>query len=47
MSQHTMKIHGQYVKDFSFENPNSPFLPSSEVPNINVMVNINSAKLEG
>ncbi|MGL9725611.1 MAG: protein-export chaperone SecB [Wolbachia sp.] len=47
MLQYKMKIHGQYVKDFSFENPNSPFLPSSEVPNINVMVNINSAKLEG
>ncbi|MFP3023567.1 MAG: protein-export chaperone SecB [Wolbachia sp.] len=47
MSQHKMKIHGQYVKDFSFENPNSPFLPSSRAPDINVMVNINSAKLEG
>lgn len=47
MLQHKMKIHGQYVKDFSFENPNSPFLSSSKAPDINVMVNINSAKLEG
>lgn len=47
MSQHKMKIHGQYVKDFSFENPNSPFLSSKEVPDIKVTVNINSAKLEG
>ncbi|MGL9758086.1 MAG: protein-export chaperone SecB [Wolbachia sp.] len=47
MSQHKMKIHGQYVKDFSFENPNSPFLSSKEVSDIKVTVNINSAKLEG
>lgn len=38
MLQHKMKIHGQYVKDFSFENPNSPFLSSSKAPDINVMV---------
>jgi preprotein translocase subunit SecB len=42
-----MKIHGQYVKDFSFENPSSPFLSLKEAPDINVMVNINSTKLEG
>ncbi|QOD38780.1 protein-export chaperone SecB [Candidatus Wolbachia massiliensis] len=47
MSQQKMKIHGQYIKDLSFENPNSPFLTSKEAPNINVMVNINSVKLEG
>ncbi|WCR58571.1 protein-export chaperone SecB [Wolbachia endosymbiont of Ctenocephalides felis wCfeJ] len=47
MSQQKMKIHGQYVKDLSFENPNSPFLSSKEAPSINVMVNINSVKLEG
>ncbi|MDE5061838.1 protein-export chaperone SecB [Wolbachia endosymbiont of Drosophila tsacasi] len=47
MQQQKMRIHGQYVKDLSFENPNSPFLPSNKAPDINVMVNINSAKLEG
>ncbi|NSM56519.1 protein-export chaperone SecB [Wolbachia endosymbiont of Atemnus politus] len=47
MSQQKMKIHGQYIKDLSFENPNSPFLSPREAPSINVMVNINSVKLEG
>ncbi|MDG7056383.1 MAG: protein-export chaperone SecB [Wolbachia endosymbiont of Meromenopon meropis] len=47
MSRHKMKIHGQYIKDLSFENPNLPFFLSIKTaPNINVMVNINSAKLE-
>ncbi|MBC6686345.1 protein-export chaperone SecB [Wolbachia pipientis] len=47
MPQQKMRIHGQYVKDLSFENPNSPFLSSNKAPDINVMVNINSVKLEG
>ncbi|WP_168464582.1 protein-export chaperone SecB [Wolbachia endosymbiont of Ctenocephalides felis wCfeT] len=47
MLQQKMKVHGQYIKDLSFENPNSPFLATSKSPDINVMVNINSAKLEG
>jgi len=47
MSQHKMKIHGQYIKDLSFENPNSPFLSAKEAPGINVMVNINPVRLEG
>ncbi|MDM8335719.1 protein-export chaperone SecB [Wolbachia pipientis] len=47
VSQQKMKIHGQYIKDLSFENPNSPFLSSKEAPSINVMVNVNSVKLEG
>ncbi|WCR54570.1 MAG: Protein-export protein SecB [Wolbachia endosymbiont of Ctenocephalides orientis wCori] len=47
MLQQKMKIHGQYIKDLSFENPNSPFLSSDKAPDINVMVNINSVKLEG
>ncbi|OWZ25291.1 protein-export chaperone SecB [Wolbachia endosymbiont of Wuchereria bancrofti] len=42
-----MRIHNQYVKDLSLENPNSPFLSLKEVPNIDVMVNVNSMKLEG
>ncbi|AAW71129.1 protein-export chaperone SecB [Wolbachia endosymbiont of Brugia malayi] len=47
MSQQKMRIHNQYVKDLSLENPNSPFLSLKEVPNIDVMVNVNSVKLEG
>ncbi|WP_088414841.1 protein-export chaperone SecB [Wolbachia endosymbiont of Wuchereria bancrofti] len=47
MSQQKMRIHNQYVKDLSLENPNSPFLSLKEVPNIDVMVNVNSMKLEG
>lgn len=47
MLQQKMKIHGQYIKDLSFENPNSPFLSPGQAPDINVMVNINSVKLEG
>ncbi|QKX02339.1 protein-export chaperone SecB [Wolbachia endosymbiont of Dirofilaria (Dirofilaria) immitis] len=47
MSQRKIKIHGQYIKDLSFENPNSPFLFLREAPSINVMVNVNSVKLEG
>lgn len=47
MLQQKMKIHGQYIKDLSFENPNSPFLSSDKAPDINVMVNIASVKLEG
>jgi len=47
MPQQKMKIHGQYIKDLSFENPNSPFIASSKAPDISVMVNINSIKLEG
>nr|WP_218939033.1 protein-export chaperone SecB [Wolbachia endosymbiont of Litomosoides brasiliensis] len=42
-----MRIHSQYIKDLSLENPNSPFLSPKEVPNIDVMVNINSVKLKG
>ncbi len=47
MSQYKIKIHGQYIKDLSFETPNSPFLSLKEAPSINVMVNVNSVKLKG
>lgn len=47
MSQEKMKIHGQYIKDLSFENPGSPFIASNQAPDISVMVNIHSLKLEG
>jgi preprotein translocase subunit SecB len=47
MQQQKMRIHGQYIKDLSFENPSSPFLASDKSPDISVMVNINSVRLEG
>ncbi|MBL0318818.1 MAG: protein-export chaperone SecB [Alphaproteobacteria bacterium] len=39
----------QYVKDLSFENPNSPISlrPSNEQPRIEVTVNINAQRLQG
>ncbi|WP_333023318.1 protein-export chaperone SecB [Wolbachia endosymbiont of Pentidionis agamae] len=45
MLQQKMKIHSQYIKDLSFENPNSPFVFSNKAPDINVMVNISSIRL--
>lgn len=47
MLQHKVENYSQYIKDLSFENPNLPFLLSNKVSDINVMVNINSAKLKG
>lgn len=44
-----LKIKGQYIKDFSFENPNSPAvyqLLSKSAPDVKVVVNIGSAKLQ-
>ncbi len=46
MLHQNMKVHAQYIKDLSFENPNSPFLNSNNVPDINVMVSINAVKLD-
>jgi preprotein translocase subunit SecB len=46
MLQQNMKVHAQYIKDLSFENPNSPFFDSNNAPDINVMVSINAVKLE-
>jgi preprotein translocase subunit SecB len=35
-------VLGQYVKDFSFENPNAPrsLAPSQEQPQLNVQINV-------
>jgi preprotein translocase subunit SecB len=37
----------QYIKDFSFENPNAPasLAPRSEAPNIGISVNVNARKM--
>jgi preprotein translocase subunit SecB len=46
-SQPSMKILGQYTKDFSFENPNAPqsMAPQSKQPDINIAVNVNARNL--
>ena len=38
---------GQYVKDFSFENPNAPrsLGPQERGPNISVQVNVNAQQM--
>ena len=37
-----LNVLGQYVKDFSFENPNAPksLAPSQEQPQLNVQINV-------
>ncbi|MCW2308670.1 protein-export chaperone SecB [Rhodobium gokarnense] len=42
-----MNILGQYVKDFSFENPNAPrsLAPRENSPAINIQVNVNANPL--
>jgi preprotein translocase subunit SecB len=46
-AQPTMKILGQYMKDFSFENPNAPqsLAPQQQQPEINIAVNVNARNL--
>jgi preprotein translocase subunit SecB len=45
--QPSLKILGQYLKDFSFENPNAPqsLAPQQQQPDINISVNVNSRNL--
>jgi preprotein translocase subunit SecB len=40
-------VLAQYVKDFSFENPNAPrsMAPSAQQPAINVQVNVDAAQM--
>jgi len=42
-----LNVLGQYVKDFSFENPNAPrsLAPSQEQPQLNVQINVGVAQL--
>ncbi len=46
-SQPSLKILGQYLKDFSFENPNAPasLAPQAGQPDINISVNVNARNL--
>jgi preprotein translocase subunit SecB len=45
--QASLKILGQYLKDFSFENPNAPqsLAPQQQQPDINISVNVNARNL--
>ena len=45
--QPSFKILGQYLKDFSFENPNAPgsLAPQTKQPDINIAVNVNARNL--
>jgi len=42
-------VLAQYVKDFSFENPNAPrsMTPSGQQPTINIQVNVDAAPMSG
>jgi preprotein translocase subunit SecB len=42
-----LNVLGQYVKDFSFENPNAPrsLQPASTQPAINIQINVNASPL--
>jgi preprotein translocase subunit SecB len=42
-----LNVLGQYIKDFSFENPNAPrsLAPSQAQPAINIQINVNAAPL--
>lgn len=42
-----LNVLAQFVKDFSFENPNAPrsLTPQEEGPNINIQVNVNAQQI--
>ena len=42
-----LSVVGQYIKDFSFENPNAPksLAGSAEAPQINIQINVNAAPM--
>jgi preprotein translocase subunit SecB len=46
-AQPSLRILGQYLKDFSFENPNAPasLAPQQNQPDINIAVNVNARNL--
>jgi len=43
-----VQVHAQYVKDFSFENPNAPdsLRPSSDKPEMDVNIVLDAVKIE-
>ena len=42
-----LNVLGQYIKDFSFENPNAPrsLAPSQTQPAINIQINVNASPM--
>src|SRR5882762_6264166 len=46
-SQAQLSVLGQYIKDFSFENPNAPrsLTPTQTQPAINIQINVNVQQL--
>ena len=42
-----LNVLAQYIKDFSFENPNAPrsLTPSQQQPQINIQINVNATPL--
>jgi preprotein translocase subunit SecB len=46
-SQAQLTVLGQYIKDFSFENPNAPrsLTPSQTQPAINIQINVGAQQL--
>ena len=42
-----LSVVGQYIKDFSFENPNAPksLAGSQEAPQISIQINVNAAPM--
>lgn len=44
-----LNVLAQYIKDFSFENPNAPrsLQPSQQQPSINLQINVNANALAG
>ena len=46
-SQAQLSVLGQYIKDFSFENPNAPrsLAPSQTQPAINIQINVGVQQL--
>jgi len=47
-TQQQLTIHSQYIKDLSFENPNSPaiFTPNDQQPEIQINVNVTATPQE-
>jgi len=45
----TLNVLGQYLKDFSFENPNAPhsLAPRESTPELSIDVNVDARKLGG
>jgi preprotein translocase subunit SecB len=43
-----LNVLGQFIRDFSFENPNAPqsLMPQEEQPSINIQINVNAKPID-